>query len=321
MASEHIGIVSIAALIALLAYLKAFKKAKIPLFLYLALGFFIAGFLALYLSPGHAARASLKVFDGVYMSFSQLWDLNLFGKLKRVFQTMRNFTNKAYFIFVVLVFSLTFWRLSGLKIATLSDLKAHKSLCLAFFVGFLAVCSAMRGSLAVLQTPIAFLCLLLFILKERRSKSLLSWIFVANLAYLACMAATVQFPALPNRARLGDTMLAIALILLLLRYIGFPQCLKERARGHFRAILAVLLVSYGAWVLGAYVKFRLDWNAMLAYIKLEREAGRLDVVVDGRIFTSPYRNFGNWGDIGKNPNEWPNPTYARMFGLKSIRTK
>ncbi len=305
MASEHIGIVSILALGSLFIYLHYFKKIPIPFGLTLAFLFFVLGYAALYFSPGHAARASLKVFEGFYKTLPQLWELSLYEKIKRIFITMRAFNSRAYFIFTALVFIFAFW-----KICPFHTLKKRT---LAFIVGAFIVYSARKGNLVVAQYFITFICLSGLTLKERR----FVWIFILNLFYLLCMAATLQFPGLPSRARLGDTMLSVAMILLLLR----PVLSEWRFERQLRVALLVLLCLYGAWVMGAYAQFRVDWNKMVATIREEKSRGNLDIVVDGKMFTSRYRNFSDWGSIGTNPDEWPNTTYAKMFGVKTIRTQ
>ena len=67
MASEQIGVITIISLICISIYLKFFKRVSLPLWYYLGIGFFIAGFLCLYLSPGHHARASTDAFKTSFL--------------------------------------------------------------------------------------------------------------------------------------------------------------------------------------------------------------------------------------------------------------
>lgn len=68
MASEHIGFISILALV-LITIL--YRKNTFPLWYVLGLALFIIGWFFLYFSPGHHIRASLQLLEGSYLSISK----------------------------------------------------------------------------------------------------------------------------------------------------------------------------------------------------------------------------------------------------------
>lgn len=98
---------------------------------------------------------------------------------------------------------------------------------------------------------------------------------------------TIQFPFLPSRARFGDFVILIGTILLML-----DHTIQNYKR--FIIIASIIFVIYGGYVTSAYIKFRLDWNNMLTSIEKQKQDGNLDIVVDGSIFKSYYRNFSDW---------------------------
>ncbi|MGX3010029.1 DUF6056 family protein [Helicobacter sp. 23-1044] len=302
MASEQIGILVIIAIICLNAlYGRRILRdsAKSLVFLNIALLFFVLGWLALYFSPGHAKRASLDVFDGVYMSLGQILALDFFALIKRVAQTAGAFRNDILLLFSIpLLWFLCFKKASVKNIALFALLVVilvvlNNNLKFGGMrVGFIA-------HLSVLFVALTLLC--------KRDG-----FFVAPLvlfvAFCLCMLSTIQFPALPPRARLGDSMIAIAMVAILF----------ERFAGqNLQKIIVALCFGYAVFVSFAFIEYRIKWNNMLDFIAQSKQRGEMQIVIDD-IFHSRYKNFMNWGNAGNNPNAWPNPSYAKYFGVESL---
>lgn len=313
MASEMIGILSIIVIFCFNIFIIYRKKycgdsIKIPVFLNIAFLFFILGWLALYLSPGHAKRASLPVFDGVYMSLSQILSLDFMSLLKRIARSALSFKNNILLAFsLLLIFFLCVRKISVKNIAIF--------IVLSVIILVLNNNLKIAGVRAFWLVHLLVLCLALLYLAKREI-SLKQGVFyrallLLFLAFCLCMASTIQFPALPHRARLGDSMILIAMIALLF---------DRFAERNFARFAVVLCALYGAFVAFAFVEYRVKWENMIASIESSKSKGQRHIVVDD-IFHSRYKNLINWGNPTDNANEWPNPTYAQYFGVESFVVK
>ena len=300
MASEQIGVITIISLICISIYLKFFKRVSLPLWYYLGIGFFIAGFLCLYLSPGHHARASTDAFKTSFLSITELIELSFLDKLKRIARTLINFKSTAFLIFNITLITLTalYYRYSNKLISGI------------LYIFALAILLILNNNIAITMYPIAFILLYMLIKKDRFYIVIL---FIYTIFVLTALC-TIQAPFLPSRARFGDSMILIGAILLMLNH-------TVKDHNKFILISSIIFIIYGGYVTNTYIQFRLNWNAMIHSIEQQKQSGNLDVVVDGSIFRSNYRNFGDWGNIGDNPNVWPNTVYKQIFEVNSIRTK
>lgn len=66
---------------------------------------------------------------------------------------------------------------------------------------------------------------------------------------------------------------------------------------------------------------RLKWERMLASILAQKAMGATEIIVDKQTFVSYYKGYTDWGNPGLDPTQWPNPTYARVFGVQSFIAK
>ena len=285
---------------------KHFTKPLI--FLNFALLFFIAGYLALYLSPGHAKRASLAVFDGVYMSLGQILALDFRTLIRRIAQTIMAFRSDILFFFSVPL----------LFLLCVREVSAKRAIIFVLLVVLILVLNnnLKFGSIKVfwlVHISAVFIALLALSVKESRAESRTFYLclFALFVAFCLCMLSTIQFPSLPHRARLGDSMIIIAMVAILFR----------RFAGLWVQILAVgICAVYALFVAFAFLEYRISWEKMLTSIEQSKRNGEKNIVVDN-IFHSRYKNLMGWGNPGSNPNEWPNPTYAQYFGVESFVVK
>lgn len=93
---------------------------------------------------------------------------------------------------------------------------------------------------------------------------------------------------------------------------------SERIAKIIQISIIALCCAYGIFVLSAYIDGRIKWNNMVDSIQAQKAQGIEDVKVSASTFASFYKNYGDWGNPGDNPNEWPNTTYAHYFGVKSF---
>lgn len=316
MASEQIGILSIISLISInifIIYKRNIQRdsTKFLILLNIALLFFIAGWLALYLSPGHAKRASLAVFDGIYMSLSQILSLDFMQLMKRIAKTMMAFKNNILLFFSIpLIYFLCIKKVNVKNIAIFA--------ILTIIVLVLNNNFKIAGVRAFWILHIFVLFIALFILAKRELSSQTrqnGYFYVALLllflAFCMCMASTIQFISLPHRARLGDSMILIAMVALLF---------DRFANKHFQRLIVAICLAYGVFVTFAFIEYRIKWDRMLDFVEKQKQSGETHIVIDD-IFHSRYKNLMNWGNPGKEPNEWPNTTYAQYFGVESFSVK
>lgn len=318
MSSEQIGILTIIALICLNGtlfikrriYGKNSEKslAKPLVFLNFALLFFIAGWLALYLSPGHAKRASLSVFEGVYMSLGQILALDFNALISRIIRTMLAFRNNILFFFSIPLLFLLCVRKVSLKSVAIFTLLIVLILVLNNHLKI-----AQMRIFWLLHIALVFVALVALSIREIRLESNKFYVvlLVLFVAFCLCMFSTIQFYSLPHRARLGDSMILIAMVAIFFRRFAVRKM----------QILAVgICAVYAVFVIFAFLEYRINWEKMLDSIEQSKQNGEKNIVVDD-IFHSRYKNLINWGNPGTNPNEWPNPTYAQYFGVESFRIK
>ena len=252
MASEQIGIITIISLLCIGLYLKFYRRINLPIWYILGFSFFILGFLCLYFSPGHAARASLDVFKGTYLSIPQLFELSFIDKMMRIIKTLNKFGSSTFAVFSVFLIILVV-----LKYQYKSTNKIRDSILCT--LGLIILLVLNNNAVSILF--IANFILLYKLIKK--DKFYLSIFFIFIIFTLTALS-TIQFPALPARARFGDSLMLIASILLILNHI-VQDCKK------FILISSIIFICYGGFVASAYIKFRLDWNAMVAYIQQEKQ--------------------------------------------------
>lgn len=315
MANEMLGIVSIIALVALNIYVlfARFARAqtiKIPRLLNLAFACFVAGYLALYFSPGHNIRASFAT--GVYMSLAEFWMLDIGAKLGHIAQTLINFESQILMLFSVSLGAV--WVLvrgiSIRKIAIFAIVALVAAILNYYFAYFwiwhLVILGAVLGFLAVKESQNRH-----FIKDNKRSKyySFYLALLLCFVAFCLCAFATIQFSPLPHRARLSDSIIVIAMIMLVWDRFVDSALLQKGA--------IALCALYVLFVGSAFADYRIKWNAMVNAVEQSKARGERDIRVEG-IPNSFYENLTEWSQPTQYADEFPNPHYARYFGVDSF---
>lgn len=293
MASEQIGIVSIAVHIALLFYM--FKiKIKIPLWYLVGFFSFVLGFCALYFSPGNAARASMSILEGQFLTLGELWQLSFSDKISRILIVLDTSKTYIFDIFTLIIFGI------------FCKLKATDRFKIAYFI----FCSAIFV-LLLLNNNYAISHIITFLLLWRlRKEKTFKIIFYLYIVYLLLCLSGIQILILPQRARLGDIMVIVAIFCILYK--------KLESRKIINLSIVCLTLCYSAFVFSEYYMFYNRWNNMLAFIESQKANGNYDVIVEN-IFRFKYRNFIDSLLPTDIPQESPNPLYAKKFGLNSFR--
>lgn len=299
MASEQIGFICIIFLLSISIF---YRKYKSPLWYKLGIFLFILGWLCLYFSPGHHARASMPDFYNIYLSIGEIISLDFYDKLMRLYITIKKFYTKTFTILTLFVFCIFSYEV-----------------ILAKYNKYISILLYMLGVIILLVLGknfwiVNYIFVFYFFLNKslKKDSSYIAALFLLIL-FLVCALTTIQFPGLPFRARLGDGLLLIAIISILF--------VKYCNRNIFSNAVIYLSVIYGVYVLSAFIDYRIKWNNLLVYIEDQKQKGNYNIEVDAKIFNSYYRGFNNWSNPDYDPISWPNPVYAKVFGVESFVAK
>ena len=63
------------------------------------------------------------------------------------------------------------------------------------------------------------------------------------------------------------------------------------------------------------------WNKMTEDIAKQKAQGIEDIVVSSKYFHSFYKRYGDWQNPTDKADDFPNPSYAKHFGVKSFVVK
>lgn len=294
--SEQIGLLTIIFLFLLFIFCivkyRDFRRA-IPLWAGLGLIFFIGGWLFLFFSPGHAIRAQIFLECGAYMPLGEFLRLDLSDKLIRIYGAINGFKSSAFAVFSIILY---FYIARFFKLKNIIKIPLH--------IFIIALILVLNNNFWFAN--IAFVGLSLIILA--RKDWLFRIIFGLFVAYFLVALMTIQI-GLPLRARLGDVMILTAMIILLLNRFENEM---------FRKIIIVLCLAYGAFVLFAFVEYRILNQKLMDEIKKAKHSGNLELCVSDIYFKSFYKNLVNWSQPTADTSTFPNNSMAKYFGLKSF---
>lgn len=288
------------------------KNIKLPLW-YFTGGFgFFAGWLILYFSPGTAKRAELVKSFGLYFSLRDLWSMSLEEKIARI--------EYIFFIFPrrnIMYLGVTLMLASAIYTSQkFTHLKALVVWILSSV--FIVMCCIFIHKFFMLIFGVIYCALLWWDCKRSEFKTeakLFQALIYAFMIYIVYILATIQVEV-PHRAQLQYTLINIVITTAFLVYFQTKFVLLYKFIGS-GIVLATLI--YGFHV--AYECFIMNnkWQQMLGFIEGQKALGNQDIVLDYKYFKSGYRNYGDWGNPGDDPNKWPNNEYARYFGLRTLK--
>ena len=355
--SSEFGIVLAIFLIGFMIYAIC-KGVKLPLWAYCGIIGFIAGFCALYFSPGHRSRAErfAEVLD--YVSLSKLWAMSLSEKYARLANAFRGNITKTLLM-----------QCATLGIIALLVKRRHITQLVTFslVVYFVLLCVKWGsvGYFAYLFAPsVAGLCVFAYV----RERALHSANFEnldsenaretldSKIAGRGCENSHNTGQNLDSRNAISATQtpanpaLFLALAGLCLAHflataasiqvglpprakliwvlLGMAMCialariyapfLSERAKSAIKNLVCLSCAIFALFVLYASVDMRLKWERMLASIDAQKALGRQEIVVNKEVFSSFYYGYTDWGNPNEKVNEWPNTSYARFFKVEKF---
>ena len=323
---SEFGIVLIIAQLAFIAF-ALYRRVKIPAWYFAGVCGFIAGWLILYLSPGHSARGNIvNELNNAksYITIGELLAMPLVDIFKRFAGTFSKDPMGFLLVATALIVAFVRFRFG-----------VRKAVIVALIIALIAI-------YAVPITKFAFVILVGAIclwgaiksanqsanqninlganhqnsanLNESKLLFVLCGLFVA---YFLATAATIQI-GIPARAKLPYILLGMAQIII--AYLLIKPYLANFAK-NICVVLCAVCAIYALFVIGECVNMRLKWERMIATIEAQKAMGAKSVIVRADIFRSNYRGYGDWGNPNENTNEWPNTTYAKVFGVEKFVVK
>ena len=313
MSNEITGIIVVIIHICLLFYAVFIAKVRLPFWYYAGVILFVLGFLALYLSPGHAKRAALSASQGHFYSLGTLWQISLYEKLQRINDVLRP---------------------SGVTIATFACFalfffyeryksKAYKHIATAIIIIACAIGVQFLGIFPHTTSVVMFLIITYYaysIYKKERNTTLSQCYLHAFLIFAVLhmfLLLTIQ-AVFSGRAGLFIVLAGALHYILLYKAILFLHPSIE-CKLQYGVCICVFL--YAMFVLSAFIDMRIKWETMVKDVAQQKAQGIEDIAVSSKYFHSFYKRYGDWDSPGTDPKAFPNPLYARYFGVKSFVVK
>ena len=314
MSNEVTGVIVICIHFCLLFYAIFIKKIKLPFWYYAGTFCFLLGFLALYLSPGHAKRAAFSVTQSTYYySLGDLWRLSFYEKLKRMSDVLRprGIMIAAFACFVLLFL---YEQYKG---------KRNMHIAIIVFSAFCVAISSIINFIPHLISSIVFLVVLYYIynIYKRDCNEYMARIYLHAMLIFAIMdmflLLTLQV-IVGGRAGLFIVLAGIIHCMLLFKAViyMFPNLERKIYYG-----ILIFTLLFGGFVLSAFVDMHIKWNNMVSYVEEQKSQGVKDIVVSPKYFHSFYSRYGDWDSPSKDINAFPNPVYADYFGVRTFRTQ
>ena len=313
MSNEITCIIVVIIHICLLFYAVFIAKVRLPFWYYAGVILFVLGFLALYLSPGHAKRAALSASQGHFYSLGTLWQMSLYEKLQRINDVLRprGITIATFACFALLFF---YERYKS---------KSYKHIAIAIVIIACATGMQFLGIFPHTTSVIMFLIIMYYayyIYKKEHNITLSRYYLHAFLIFAVLhvfLLLTIQ-AVFSGRAGLFIVLAGILHYMLLYKAILFLHPNTERTLQYGVCFFAFL---YACFVLSAFIDMSVKWNKMTEDIAKQKAQGIEDIVVSPKYFHSFYKRYGDWDSPGTDPKAFPNPLYARYFGVKSFVVK
>ncbi|MDO7253542.1 DUF6056 family protein [Helicobacter cappadocius] len=305
------GIITIAAQICFLFFALFVAKVKLPSWYYVGIAGFLIGYCVLYFSPGPRIRA---INSPEFLSIAEFLKLSFVDKMKRFYLAINAYYSN---IFVVSLLSiLLYFLIKNLKS------KSNKIILWIGFVLFSVVFLVLGRHL-----PHTFFFLFCFFVilwccyfSYKNKSEDFKYLFIVFLLYCFWIVgglALVQIPNIPNRTRLFSDMILFSIMIF--SFIKIYDLLDARWRRFLASLVIFVSVSYSVFVEIQYLKHRIRWENMISYIEQEKIKGNKHIIIDGRVFESLYKNFGDYADPGFDPDKWPNGMYAHRFGVDTFQ--
>lgn len=315
--STEFGVVFIFLQFCLILYAYIVHKQHLPMWYFIGIISMTAGWLFLYTCPGVSVRVKAIIsYGGDYLSISEIMNMPFTLLLKTIFHTYNRVISRVYHVNYILVslflliISFSYSRVLENFLITLSAIMSMK-VCLFVFPKLLFLLYIM------------FL-MILYAYKFKKDNHDIYRLFMilacVLLAELVFIGATIQV-YIPRRASFQYIIVNFILISILMNYC-FNE-FKNNFKIRFIAFVCCLCISFPTVMFVSFECYRMKqkWELMLESIVIQKNNGIMDVIVDKATFESKYWSYGEWSNPDENFNEWPNTSYARVYGVDTFTAK
>lgn len=306
--SQEFNIVLIITLLMLSAFC-LYKKIHLPTWFYIGILGFICGWVLLYLSPGSKARLQLFIDLGFAIDLHNLTNMSFGEILARIVKIF--YQNNSGFASIAIC---VVWIIAICEIQKTRGMRIFLSVLVAILGG---IFYGFKLGFYFLHIGIISLIFLAYYFKDSNIRF---YKLIVIITFLVClislyMDAMFQIGSLFSRAKLHFAFINMAMMLALMWYLRDFKGVKI-----LRKIFVVLCIAQIIHVSFACVDARLRWEKMLDSIARQKAAGKRDIVIDSKLFKTPYyRRYGDWLDPSSNPNDEFNRDYAKYFDVDTFR--
>ena len=293
------------------------RKETLPIWYFIGIISILAGWLFLYTCPGISVRVKALIsYGGDYLSISEIMNMPFTLLLKTIFHTYNRVISRVYHVNYILVslflliISFSYSRVLENFLITLSAIMS------------MGVCLFVFPKLLFLLCIIFLMILYAYKFKKDnhdiyRLFMILACVLLAELVFIG---ATIQV-YIPRRASFQYSIVNFILISILMNYC-FNE-FKNNFKVKFIAFVCCLCISFPTVMFVSFECYRMKqkWDLMLESIAIQKNNGIMDVIVDKETFVSKYWSYGEWSNPDENYSEWPNTSYAEVYGVDTFTAK
>ena len=316
--STEFGVVFIFLQFCLILYAYVVHKQHLPMWYFIGIISMTAGWLFLYTCPGIQKRIlALLSYGEEYLSISEIIRMPFKLFIKTIIHTYERKTRWLYYENYALLTSF-------LLVSSIFDVPSLKKTVRAFaIIIFIGIILKYLPRSVFLISAICVALLYAYILRHKNNNAARMFFIIGCVLFaeFIFIGATIQVYYMPRRAGFQYSILNFILIAIVMDYCfeAFKSNFKVKLSAFtFCALLNLSIISFVSWE--CYSMY-LKWREMEQSIELQKRNGIRDVIVDKATFESKYWSYGEWSNPDENFNEWPNTSYARVYGVDTFTAK
>ncbi|TLD83888.1 hypothetical protein LS70_003520 [Helicobacter sp. MIT 11-5569] len=303
MASEHIGL-ALCVVLLLSIGLAFYKKIKIPLwYLFGCLGFW-TGWILLFLSPAAKNRMSYSIENKIAISLSELFNQSFLEKLITINSTFNHAYSISFCSFLI-IFTLFY------------IFKTNKKLKTYQWIALVPLWVAALAWTKNICALLVFGVILILMIKLARKEKFYYWFVLIFGVWLFIALIPIQFiHRLPQRARLGDSLLLFIMILMM-----FKEFYCANLKRTTKIISVLLLFGIGFVGFNCYQIFN-KWSNLTRFVAQEKALGETNIIIakqDKKRYLIRQKYFIDFAVIGEDMDSWSNQILSKYLEVESIR--
>lgn len=315
--STEFGIVFVFLQMCSIIYSYFVRKESLPNWYFVGVIAMLAGWFFLYTCPGTSARISVWISYGDnYLSLSEILKMTPIDFISTVMNTYNRVLRWPYYenyvsLSLFIILTSFFYKPNFKKIS----------------IGLFIILSMLV--FLFLMPRFLFLLYIIFISSfyaiKFRQKDKRLYIFFAIFSFVLFaefifIGSTIQ-KAIPRRAGFQYSFLNFILIAIIMTYCfdKFRHNFKIRLTAFICCLFINLSMIY--FVSLECYRMSIKWSLMVESIKEQKNKGIRDIIVDKKTFVPKYWSYGDWANPDENFTEWPNTSYAQVYGVDTFTAK